>query len=1263
MGPPASSHRLGDKKPYHPSPRYASYRRPSPSMGNGSNPTQNSGLGAISGTVSGPQQGFASGNRPRPSRYNPSVSGRPYSSSSNTASNNGNHANHPRVGSRYNSDFSPSYQSHVRSSSAHDSRRFSNGPSNYHHHSSSASSSRYNSVHQQAPAALKQGYHNYYSPSPSSRRRPSSVSDGNDPATQSYPARGNNKWRDSYSSDYHEQHPSSSSAHSTHSASQISEKSSIYAPSRNHNNLQPYSNRYLSFGQERENDIRKRPPALSLENEHSLGSSLINSVPQTTREIEAKVATEHERIDFGKQKATEHRSENEKNQTREESPDVQSPEPMLRKEEPISNRDVDDNNDTNEKNVKVDETDASYAVPATLEEGDSLSMSSIDKIELGAAPPSSATLPSSHTENAPEAQNEPVNEASGCIFPMGKAQLKLWELRSRRRSSIVRHQKYRLKRPIISLDEYPFMSQNIVVHEQAIKPVLLESLGHLKRYEELRRLQLKKTFIDLDQKWSENCQKLEEISQEVKQETIDDDSAADHTVGAQKSKETEDQNQQNRAVSRRRNRGDFVDDNEIESVLLQIDPDYKHHQLAAQIPAMIINPLKKQVIRFKDVNNLVTDKDSWAARINRDGIDTFTNEEHALFVEAYLTYPKRFGKISQNMGGLRQPEECVLHYYRTKKKTNYKQLLMERNKKRKVNAGRRRKEKDKERDSSKMDENLEVSTEANDLSKKERQELVDETEDDEGEQSVKDVHVESSTEVVKTNFNEKLSPVTSVVVGNPHGVESVSQAEKEQETEAETECDVDTASVVATTYYAEPTSRENLEEYAEVDHNSSKRKVEELEEVTNELPNLHPIAPVITANSKEFSTVEEPLPSGKLEESEKAQQPKKRARHSEGFHKSSYWSVKESNLFPELLKEYGTQWALISEKLGTKSTTMVRNYFQRNADQMGWQSLAEGSNANQGGSKEEEAQSGSTVVETHLDGMPSQQTPSVSIFNHANRDASTPMQIPTLSTMDSFSQQSTPHGLPPPRLPSIQLHTQQTNVDAKKNLMTQAVLEPAPTHSVHFAPSLITNTTGIHSTNHSSGASSSNSSQVGAESRRSSIKSLLNNDASEPHATQPQLPKPIEQSSVNSTGTNVIVQELQSFNYPVSATGAAPPAIHVPTEPTRNPGSISSILNGASSPNFGMSQGPPRVAISQFPKPTLDLHSGKKPILPPVTLHSPHVLGPLTPSSTDMLTNKPPEFNFASDPLAALAAVASAPEALASFVPPDGRGNQHSSSG
>ena len=62
-------------------------------------------------------------------------------------------------------------------------------------------------------------------------------------------------------------------------------------------------------------------------------------------------------------------------------------------------------------------------------------------------------------------------------------------------------------------------------------------------------------------------------------------------------------------------------------------------------------------------------------------VDNFTPEEHKIFTEQYMQFPKRFGQVAKALPG-RHYEDCVLHYYLTKKEANYKgQLLKKINRK------------------------------------------------------------------------------------------------------------------------------------------------------------------------------------------------------------------------------------------------------------------------------------------------------------------------------------------------------------------------------------------------------------------------------------------------------------------------------------------------------------------------------------------------------------------------------------------------------
>ncbi|KAJ5001948.1 Reticulocyte-binding protein 2-like protein a [Colletotrichum sp. SAR 10_66] len=62
---------------------------------------------------------------------------------------------------------------------------------------------------------------------------------------------------------------------------------------------------------------------------------------------------------------------------------------------------------------------------------------------------------------------------------------------------------------------------------------------------------------------------------------------------------------------------------------------------------------------------------------------------------------------------------------------------------------------------------------------------------------------------------------------------------------------------------------------------------------------------------------------------------------------SSYWSVSEANDFPGLLKSFGTDWPAIATHMGSKTAVMVKNYFVRQRDQgkSDWEQFASDADA------------------------------------------------------------------------------------------------------------------------------------------------------------------------------------------------------------------------------------------------------------------------------------------------------------------------------
>lgn len=1269
-----SSHRLGDKKIYqyagNPSARHGSVSR-------GSHPPSSSALSTANSSRTSVASGSAEHDPTnlgsRPSRYDPSSTGRPFTSRKSRAS------------SRYNPDPSPtSPVRRVSSEGLIASSRWSNSGTNL------AASSRYNP---QAPPTGSTGSHHSYYNSHFGRNRVSSGGEPNEVANANYVSRGS-KWRESPSTGNFADHDNYVPTSTTVPTSKPFSHKKYYHYSYHHGNYVPsYSSRYSNkFGKsDRQNsdsgyESSEGSKITESQNEHSLGSSLINSVAQTTRKVEALAATGHQRINLQKNSdSDELRSETEGAPESNGDTDNSPLEPN-RKPVPMDNQkgivqtneleqktsDMDNHNVLTEAEKqgeqvdKIQPTDQTImnegekdgsAMDKALENVDSFkhnpTINPKDDVTSNAKIISKSPVSTGGTSIASRSHipaddilyhikgyKEPLKKIEACIFPMTEPETKLWELKNQTRQQIIAKQFYLLKKPVRNLKEYPFMSENFLIHEQAIKPILLKSISKIKRYEYLRKLQLRSDFLQYDKQWDRKCQKMDEISKNIRMDEVEEQERLQKEQKQKEQEEHDKQALQGRTNSRRRNRADFVDDAEIENVLLQIDPDYKHHQLAARIPPMYISPVDKYSIRYQNVNNLVTDKDAWAKRILLDGIDTFTEREHDLFVDAYLSYPKRFGKISQQMGGLRTPEECVLHYYRTKKQTNYKQLIVEKNKRRKANANRRRKEKEKEKEKERIKDKDSESekesgrekdrmTESADLSVDENERTVDEVEDETVNQ---DTSLRSNEGMKQVEIKPTVQAEVPMIVDEEQDLTSVQELANNNEAVYDRK----------PSEVAGPSQREDLESLE-----SRKRKLQEIEEVTSELPNLQPIAPAMNFNDKDIGMSSGEKLVVRPDGIDKAQQAKKKAKHNDGHHKSSYWSVKETNAFPELLRQYGSQWALISEKLGTKSTTMVRNYFQRNAGQMGWQSLVNGSSMTKD-SKDQSVNEEKVATIHATETVPPQQKPLVNFFGQAQTSPGTPTHNMPLENADSFSQQSTPQGLPPPHLPSIQFYSSdQSNkkppiVSTSSETATKQ-FEVTSDHSdqhptVHFAQEVV---------HHTSGTSSSVSSQAPDSSRRSSIKSLLNNDEEKIDANAKQAPSAINSTQArDSQPSKVIVQELQSSTFSSSSTPS--PSINA----QKRPNFLSTILNTGMKSHDEQHQTPndtlttSRAGPVSAPGPMSSLTSDAR-TLP--NLAQPNFYSTTVPPRSAPV--RPTEINFANDPLAALAAVASAPEALASLLP------------
>jgi hypothetical protein len=96
----------------------------------------------------------------------------------------------------------------------------------------------------------------------------------------------------------------------------------------------------------------------------------------------------------------------------------------------------------------------------------------------------------------------------------------------------------------------------------------------------------------------------------------------------------------------------------------------------AVIPDML-EPYEKKAGVFKDANNIIDPADAFDVFGFYPPPNDFTPEEHKIFTDAFMAYPKKWGKIAEELPG-RDFQQCIIHYYLTKEEIKYKAKLNKR---------------------------------------------------------------------------------------------------------------------------------------------------------------------------------------------------------------------------------------------------------------------------------------------------------------------------------------------------------------------------------------------------------------------------------------------------------------------------------------------------------------------------------------------------------------------------------------------------------
>ncbi|KAI5961450.1 SNT1 [Candida pseudojiufengensis] len=254
--------------------------------------------------------------------------------------------------------------------------------------------------------------------------------------------------------------------------------------------------------------------------------------------------------------------------------------------------------------------------------------------------------------------------------------------------------KYKNEKPVNSFLDYSFYINNYVDFKQK-KEKLIQLVSGKEKELRLKTLKLWNTYNNLSKKADIARTKMDQQLRVIHPADDEMRKEIDSSDLKKQNQQIVSANTNNNAspvldspvtVSSRRSsrrHGDLVTtEAEFQEILLtlgqqQDDPLEKARRVAADIPDLILDPIKKKNLNFMDSNNIVKDKTEWSQRVKSDFYNTFSDREHELFSEAFCLFPKRFGAISRYMGGLRTASDCVVHYYMTKKAINYKQLLIQ----------------------------------------------------------------------------------------------------------------------------------------------------------------------------------------------------------------------------------------------------------------------------------------------------------------------------------------------------------------------------------------------------------------------------------------------------------------------------------------------------------------------------------------------------------------------------------------------------------
>ncbi|KAK9848379.1 hypothetical protein MYU51_016809 [Penicillium brevicompactum] len=342
----------------------------------------------------------------------------------------------------------------------------------------------------------------------------------------------------------------------------------------------------------------------------------------------------------------------------------------------------------------------------------------------------------------------------------------------------------------------------------------------------------------------------------------------------------------------------------------------------AIIPNMLELKEEKAAV-YKDVNNIIECHRALDVFGFIPPPNDFTPQEHVIFTNAFMAYPKRWGKIAESLPG-RTFQQCIVHYYLTKEEIKYKAKLNKRWSKRSKGA----------RKGARPKSNALIA----DLG-------VVKSDFDGGDDTPAVTDTGRPRRAAAPTFGETVEAESSVTIGRRG--QPARDSEPTERTPAR-RAGRGTGTRGGRRTKAPQPEMKSQALLPQVDMPSVAPPPPpapigtEMEMMPDTMMEAYEIRERQRAERESL----QPVPRGRIGrgrakdgvyvfESTEPEQPLANKQHESGYgslQPTSYWSVPEQRDFPALLGHFGRDFEGISGWMKTKTTVMVKNFFQRRLD-------------------------------------------------------------------------------------------------------------------------------------------------------------------------------------------------------------------------------------------------------------------------------------------------------------------------------------------